>query len=78
MASIEVIIRDEAGQVLRQIMNEDVAVSELSLQGVESAVEQWRKQALPAVSAGLLETAQQAFTEAQKINQKCGATDTGV
>jgi phage shock protein A len=75
MARIEVIIRDEAGQVLRQMVDE-VALTELSLQGVESAVEQWRKQALPAVSAGLLETAQQSFTEAQKINPKCGGMDT--
>ncbi len=76
MASIEVIIRDEAGKVLRQIVDEDVTLSELSLQGVESAVEQWRKQALPAVSAGLLETAQQSFTEAQTVNRKSAAMDT--
>jgi len=39
MASIEVIIRDDQGKILRQSVDEDVKLSSLSLRGVESAVE---------------------------------------
>ncbi len=66
--SIEVIIRDEQGQILSQSVDQDVHVSNLSLRGVETAVEAWRQKALPDVEAALLEAAQQAFTEAQKVN----------
>jgi hypothetical protein len=68
VASIEVIIRDEQGQILSQSLDEDVQLSELSLRGVETAVETWRQKALPDVAATLLEAAQQRFTAAQKVN----------
>ena len=67
MASIEVIVRDDQGKILRQSVDEDVKLSSLSLRGVESAVERWRHKVLPKVEATLLEAAQQEFTEAQKI-----------
>jgi hypothetical protein len=68
MASIEVIVRDDQGKILRQSVDEDVKLSSLSLRGVESAVERWRHKVLPKVEATLLEAAQQEFTEAQKTN----------
>jgi|GEM_PF-4870501 len=75
MASIEVIIRDDQGKILRQSVDEDVKLSSLSLRGVESAVERWRHKVLPKVEESLLEAAQQEFTEAQKVNLIYGGTD---
>ncbi len=66
VASIEVIIRDEQGQILSQSVDEDVQLSDLSLRGVETAVETWRQKALPDVAATLLEAAQQRFTGGAK------------
>jgi predicted GTPase len=68
MASIEVIVRDDQGKILRQSVDEDVKLSSLSLRGVESAVERWRHKVLPKVEETSLEAAQQEFTEAQKAN----------
>ena len=68
MASIEVIIRDDAGNVLHQSVDAEVHLSALNLRGVEAAVEKWRCRVLPEVEARLLEAAQQEFTEAQKVN----------
>jgi hypothetical protein len=74
MASIEVIVRDDAGNILRQRLAANIELGDRNLQGVESAVEAWRKTALPEISAGLLEIAQQDFSAAQTVNRKCGAT----
>lgn len=68
MASIEIIIRDDQGKIIRQIVDDQVVLPELSLDGVEAAVEHWRRKAAKEVSASLLATAQQSFTEAQKAN----------
>jgi hypothetical protein len=68
MASIEIIVRDEQGKIIRQIVDEQVVLPELSLDGVEAAVEDWRRKAVKEVSASLLASAQQSFTEAQKAN----------
>jgi hypothetical protein len=75
MASIEVIVRDDAGNILRQSLEANIKLGEVNLQGVENAVEAWRKTALPEISAGLLEIAQQDFSAAQTVNRKYGATD---
>lgn len=42
MARIEITIRDDKGQILGQLVDEAVTPPSLSLQGVESAVEQWK------------------------------------
>jgi hypothetical protein len=68
MASIEIIVRDDQGKIIREIVDDQVILPELSLDGVEAAVEQWRRKAAKEVSASLLATAQQSFTEAQKAN----------
>jgi hypothetical protein len=69
MASIEIIVRDDQGKIIRQVIDEQVVLPELSLDGVEEAVENWRHTAAKEVSASLLESAQQSFTEAQKVNR---------
>lgn len=69
MASIEIIVRDDQGKIIGKVVDEQVILPELSLDGVEEAVERWRHQAVREVSASLLETAQQSFTEAQKVNR---------
>jgi hypothetical protein len=74
MASIEIIVRDDQGKIIRQIVDEQVVLPELSLDGVEAAVEHWRHNVAKEVSASLLATAQQSFTEAQKANLICGST----
>jgi len=75
MASIEIIVRDDQGKILRQSVDEDVKLSSLSLRGVESAVERWGHKVLAKVEATLLEAAQQEFTEPQKVNLIYDATD---
>jgi hypothetical protein len=74
MASIEIIVRDEQGKIIRQIVDDQVVLPELSLDGVETAVEQWRRKAAKEVSASLLASAQQSFTAAQKANLICDST----
>lgn len=74
MTSIEIIVRDDQGQIIRQSVDEQVVLAELSLDGVEAAVEQWRRQATKEVSASLLASAQQSFTAAQKANSICAST----
>ena len=74
MPSIEVIIRDDEGNILRQSSAQAVKLSSLSLSGVEAAVEEWRRETIPEVESTLLEAAQQSFTEAQKVNSTCDAT----
>ena len=70
MASIEVIIRDDQGNILSQAVDQWVNLPSLSLRGVETAVEDWRQRVLPKV-----ELAQQEFTEAHKANSICGEMD---
>jgi hypothetical protein len=69
MASVEIIVRDDAGKIIRQVIDEQVVLPELSLDGVEEAVERWRHTAAKEVSTSLLESAQQSFTEVQKVNR---------
>ena len=75
MASIEVIIRDDQGNILSQAVDQWVNLPSLSLRGVETAVEDWRQRVLPKVELTLLELAQQEFTEAHKANSICGEMD---
>jgi hypothetical protein len=76
MPSIEVIIRDDDGNIMRPTEAQAVKLSGLSLSGVEAAVEAWRREALPSVESTLLEAAQRSFTEAQKANSTCAGTGT--
>jgi hypothetical protein len=54
MASVEIIVRDDQGKIIRQVIDDQVILAELSLDGVEEAVERRRHTAAKEVSASLL------------------------
>ncbi len=66
MASIEVTIRDEQGNILYQGKPRDLELGKQGLDEIEAAVEQWRQVTLPEIEAQLLEQAQNQFTQEQK------------
>jgi hypothetical protein len=66
MASIEVTIRDEQGNIVYQGQPRDLELGKQGLDEIEGAVEQWRQAALPEIEAQLLENAQNQFTQEQK------------
>jgi hypothetical protein len=65
-AKIEVIIRDEQGNVIGQLAPQIMALGGQSLHEIEGAVEQWRRSALPEIEAELLSTAQSEFVKQKK------------
>jgi len=65
-AKVEVAIRDEAGNILSQLVPHEIDLGTQSLDDIEGAVENWRKQALPEIEANLLEQAQTQFTQQKK------------
>jgi hypothetical protein len=65
-AKIEVIIRDEQGQVIGQLEPQTMELGRQSLHDIEGAVEQWRGSALPDIEAELLSAAQAEFVEQKK------------
>lgn len=68
MASIEVIIRDDAGNILSQQPAKTVNLKTANLDTIEAEVESWRKQALPEIEAQLLQQAQTEFTTGEKTS----------
>lgn len=66
MASIEIIIRDDDGNVISQKPAKAVDLKDANLDKIEAEVENWRKAALPEIAAGLLEQAQSQFTSGKK------------
>lgn len=66
MASIEVIIRDDQGNVISQGDAKEVNLCHANLDNIEAEVEKWRKQALPQIEAQLLQQAQREFTVQEK------------
>jgi hypothetical protein len=65
-ARIEVIIRDEEGNVIGQMEPQGVELGGQSLYEIEGAVENWRRKALPDIEAKLLDAAQSQFIEQRK------------
>lgn len=68
MATIEVIIRDDEGNI---IGNENqrvypIGMGRTSLHDIEGAVEQFKKKALPDIEAELLEAAQKGYTRKKR------------
>ena len=49
MASIEVIIRDDQGNIISQGNVKEIALRHANLETIEAGVEAWRKQALPEI-----------------------------
>ncbi len=68
MASIEVIIRDDQGNIISQGNAKQVDLRHANLDTIETAVEDWRKQALPEIEAHLLRQAQNVFTAGGKTS----------
>jgi hypothetical protein len=65
-AKIEVIIRDEQGNVIGQLEPQAMDLGRQSLHDIEGAVEQWRQRALPDIEAELLSGSQREFVEQKK------------
>jgi len=65
-AKIEVIIRDEQGNVIGQLEPQAMDLGRQSLHDIEGAVEQWRRRALPDIEAELLSRSQREFVEQKK------------
>ncbi len=62
-ARVEVVIRDEAGNILSQLTPAWMDLRTQSLHDIEGAVEIWKQQALPEIEADLLNQAQSRFTQ---------------
>ncbi len=62
-ARVEVVIRDEAGNILSQLTPTPIDLGTQSLHDIEGAVETWKQQALPEIEADLLSQAQSQFTQ---------------
>ncbi len=67
-AKIEVIIRDEQGNVLGQMAPQTMDLGTQSLHDIEGAVEDWRRKALPDIEAELLKAAQSQFDKQKKTS----------
>lgn len=68
MASIEVIIRDEDGNIISQKPAKQVNLKDANLDSIEAEVEQWRSEVLPEIEAQLLQQAQTEFTVGKKTS----------
>jgi hypothetical protein len=68
MASIEVIIRDDNGNIISQEKGKEIDLTQASLDTIETAVEAWRKQVLPEIEGQLLKQAQREFTTGEKTS----------
>lgn len=65
-ATVEIIIRDEAGKIVSQRPAYGVDLGTQSLHDIEGAVEKFRQQGLPDLEADLLHQAQEQFTQQEK------------
>lgn len=65
-ARVDILIRDEAGNLLSQLDPYQMDLGSQSLHDIEGAVEHWRQQALPDIEAELLRQAQSQFTRKVK------------
>jgi hypothetical protein len=62
-ARVEVVIRDEQGNVVSQLAPAWMDLGTQSIHDIEGAVENWKQQALPEIEADLLSQAQSQFTQ---------------
>lgn len=60
---MEVVIRDEQGNIVSQLAPAWMDLRTQSLHDIEGAVENWKQQALPEIEADLLSQAQSQFTQ---------------
>lgn len=68
MASIEVIVRDDEGNIISQDNTKEINLKHANLDTVEAAVEDWRKRVLPEIEGHLLGQAQREFTAKEKTS----------
>lgn len=68
MAYIEVTIRDDQGNILQQAQTRIYPLNPCikTLDEIEGAVEDWKKQVLPDIERELLNAAQAEFTQEKK------------
>ncbi|MEM9093107.1 MAG: hypothetical protein AAGC93_30815 [Cyanobacteria bacterium P01_F01_bin.53] len=68
MATIEVILRDDDGNVIGASTNQSYGMDlgQQTLHEIEGEVERFKQQALPEIEKTLLEHAQAEFTEEKK------------
>lgn len=68
MARIEIIIRDEQGNIINQVTQEryELGAELTNLNQIERAVEQFKQALLPALEADLLSQHQQVTVQALK------------
>ncbi len=62
-AKVEIVIKDEAGNILSQLAAHEINLGNQSLHDIEGAVEAWKQLALPEIEASLLTEAQNGFTQ---------------
>ena len=65
-ARVELVIRDEEGNILSQLDSYSMELGVQSLHEIEGAVENWKQKVLPEVTAELLHSAQTQFTQESK------------
>ncbi len=63
---LELVIRDEDGNILSQLDPYLMDLGSQSLHEIEGAVEDWRQKVLPDIEADLLNKAQSRFTQQAK------------
>ncbi len=66
MVKIEIILKDEQGNRLRQLPSREIEVGSYRLDEIEKSVEKLRREMLPDLTRYLLEEGQREFTEEKK------------
>lgn len=69
-ARVELVIRDEEGNILSQLDPYWMELGNQSLHDIEGAVENWRQEVLPDIEADLLRQAQSQFTQQVKKHSR--------
>jgi hypothetical protein len=66
MVKLEIILKDEQGNRLKQLRSREIEVGSYHLDEIEKSVEKLRKEMLPELTRHLLEEGQRQFTEEKK------------
>jgi hypothetical protein len=76
-ARVEVVIRDEEGNILSQLAPAWMELGAQSLHDIEGAVETWKQQALPEIEADLLSSSSKPIHSRDKktVNSSVTAHD---
>lgn len=65
-AKVKLEIQDESGNILSELAPYWMELGSQSLDEIEGAVENWRREVLPEIEADLLQSAQRQFTQEAK------------